>query len=200
MTPKPRYRRSLPNSESETPRTARNEPGGPLVVPVVEFTVHEDDSMTVTIDGASHNPPPFAPGWRRESFPTILDDLTARLQTPLRVHVREADGSTFTDIITPPRTRRADLSSPLVTPISLQTASPPMAATQRVAAELHQVSGSGFVPGEDVAIAIIHTHSDAAGDGSARALLTPEQVASAHTGEVILFGRISGTLVIGRPE
>lgn len=200
MTPKSRYRRTLPNSESEAPRMARNEPDGPLVVPVVEFTVHEDGSVAVTIDGAPHSPPPFAPGWRRESFPMILDDLTARLQTPLRVHVREADGSTFTDIITPPRTRRTDVTSALVTPASLLLASPPMAAAQRTTAELHQVSGSGFVPGEDVAIAIIHTHSDAAGDGSARALLTLEQEASAHTGEVILFGRISGTIVIGRPE
>ena len=200
MTPKPRYRRNAPTPESQTSKMSKDEAGGPLVVPVVEFTVHEDGSMTVTMDGARHSSPPFAPGWRRESFPMILDELTARLQTPLRVHVREADGSTFTDIITPPRTRRTDLPSALVTPTSLLSASPPMAATRRATAELHQVSGSGFVSGEDVAIAIIHAHSDAAGDGSARALLTPEQVASAHTGEVILFGRISGTIVIGRPE
>ena len=178
MTPKPRYRRADPTSESGA--------GGPLVIPVVEFTVHADGSMTVTIDGAAHNPPPFAPGWRRESFPAILDELAARLQTPLRVHVREADGTTFTDIITPPRTRRTN--SPL--PFDESSAAP----------VVRQVSGGGFVPGEDVAVAIIHAHSDAAGDGTAHALLTSEQVAAAHTGEVILFGRISGTLVIGRTE
>ncbi|WP_294179735.1 hypothetical protein [uncultured Schumannella sp.] len=185
MTPKPRYRRALPTSESEA--------GGPLIIPVVEFTVHEDGSMTVTIDGAPHNPPPFAPGWRRDSFPTILDDLAALLQTPLRVHVREADGSTFTDIITPPRARRTE---PLLSPDWSSGAPVPRLAVPVV----HQVSGAGFVPGEDVAVAIIHAHSDAAGDGTARALLTSEQVTAAHTGEVILFGRISGTLVIGRPE
>lgn len=185
MTPKPRYRRADPTSESGA--------GGPQVIPVVEFSVHDDGSMTVTIDGAPHNPPPFAPGWRRESFPTILDELAVRLQTPLRVHVREADGSTFTDIITPPRARRADA------PLSFDESS--AAPVPRSAVPVvRQVSGGGFVPGEDVAVAIIHAHSDAAGDGTARALLTPEQVAAAHTGEVILFGRISGTIVIGRPE
>lgn len=185
MTPLPRYRRAHPTSESEA--------GGPLVVPVVEFTVHEDGNMTVTVDRAPHNPPPFAPGWRRDSFPTILDELAERLQTPLRVHVREADGATFTDIITPPRTRRAN--SPL--PLDVSSAAPvPRSAVPVV----RQILGGGFVPGEDVAVAIIHAHSEAAGDGTARALLTPEQVAAAHTGEVILFGRISGTVVIGRPE
>lgn len=185
VTPKPRYRRALTAPE--------NEAGGPLAIPVVEFTVHEDGSMTVTIDSAPHNPPPFAPGWRRESFPTILDELAARLQTPLRVHVREADGTTFTDIITPPRTGRTD--STLAINGSSSAPVPRSAVPVK-----HQVSGGGFVPGEDVAVAIIHAHSDAASDGTARALLTPEQVAAAHTGEVILFGRISGTIVIGRPE
>jgi hypothetical protein len=58
--------------------------------------------------------------------------------------------------------------------------------------------GSGFVPGEDVAVAIIHAHSDASGDGTARALLTVEQAAAAVSGEVILLGRVSGALTIGR--
>lgn len=171
-----------------------------MVVPVVEFTVNGDGTMTVTIDGAPHAPAPFAPPWRRESFPAILDALTARLQTPLRIHVREADGETFTDIITPPRTRHAKHPPASFTPPST-VASPPVATHPATAAPMvHQVSGSGFVPGEDVAVAIIHAHSDAGSDGTAHALLTPEQLASSPTGEIILFGRISGTLVIGRPE
>ncbi len=73
--------------------------------------------------------------------------------------------------------------------------SPPVRAAQPV---LHQVEGAGFVPGEDVAVAIIHAHTDAGGDGTARALLTAEQAAVGVTGEVILLGRVSGTLTIGR--
>jgi len=159
---------------------------------VVEFVIDADGAMTVTVDSVPHVPEPFAPGWRRESFPTILDALTARHRTPLRVQVREADGSMFTDIITPPRERPTP--KPWEPPAPEKVA-PPVPAARPV---LHQVEGAGFVPGEDVAVAIIHAHSDASPDGTARALLTAEQVAVAATGEVILLGRVSGTLTISR--
>ncbi len=162
-------------------------------MPVVEFTIDGDGSMTVAADGVPYLPEPFAPTWRRESFPMILDTLTARYRTPLRVQVREADGSTFTDIITPPRERLAP--TPWEAPTTVTVTPPPRSAAPPV---LHQVAGLGFVPGEDVAVAIIHAHSDASGDGTARALLTTEQAAAAVTGEVILLGRVSGTLTIGR--
>lgn len=192
MTPKPRYRRTHPDHQPPSmAKSPKSESGGPVVVPVVEFTIDDDGSMTVTVDGVPHLPEPFAPGWRRESFPTILDTLTARYRTPLRVQVREADGSTFTDIITPPRERPAP--KPWEAPPA--SASPLLPAARPV---LHQVAGSGFVPGEDVAVAIIHAHSDAAQDGTARALLTAQQAAAAVTGEVILLGRVSGTLTVSR--
>ena len=195
MTPKPRYRRTHPNHQP--PKTAKPEPGGPVVVPVVEFTITANGSMTVTVDGEAYQPEPFAPGWRREAFPTILDALTARYRSPLRVQVHEADGSTFTDIITPPRERPTpkpwEARAPAPAPVAV--VSPPVPAAQPV---LHQVAGSGFVAGEDVAVAIIHAHTDASTDGTARTLLTADQAALAVTGEVILLGRISGTLSIGR--
>ncbi|MCT2090277.1 hypothetical protein M3D92_13400 [Micrococcus terreus] len=160
-------------------------------MPVVKFTITADGAMTVTVDGRPYLPEPFAPGWRREAFPTILDALTARYRAPLRVH--EADGSTFTDIITPPRERPTPKPWEARTPAA--AVSPPVRAAQPV---LHQVEGVGFVPGEDVAVAVIHAHTDASSDGTARALLTTEQAALAVTGEVVLLGRISGTLSIGR--
>ncbi|SJM62832.1 hypothetical protein CZ674_08585 [Agrococcus casei LMG 22410] len=159
---------------------------------MVQFTISADGSMAVTLDGAPYLPEPFAPALRRESFPAILDTLAARYRTPLRVQVREADGSTFTDIITPPRERPS--ARPWERPA-------PEATTRPVAAVppvLHRVAGAGFVPGEDVGVAIIHAHSDASPDGTVRALLTTEQAAAAVTGEVILLGRVSGTLVVSR--
>ncbi len=196
MTRTPRYRRTP--SEHESARKAKDDAGGPVTVPVVDIIVHTDDSMTVTIDGTPYLPEPFAPGWRRESFPAILDTLTARHRTPLRVQVREADGSTFTDIITPPRTRAPEpWAIPPAVTVPQVVAPPPVGA---VPAVLHQVVGSRFVPGEDVAVAIIHAHSDAGNDGTARALLTAEHLAAAHTGEVILLGRVSGTVAIGRTQ
>jgi len=194
VTPKPRYRRTHPNHQPpKTAKPPKSEPGGPVVVPVVEFTITADGSMTVTADGVAYLPEPFAPGWRREAFPTILDALTARYRSPLRVQVHEADGSTFTDIITPPRERPTP--KPWETPAPVAVVSAPVPTAQPV---LHQVAGAGFVPGEDVAVAIIHAHTDASGDGTARTLLTTEQAALAVTGEVILLGRISSTLTVGR--
>ena len=186
MTPKPRYRRTTP--DTQPPTTPVPPGGGPVVLPVVEFTISADGAMTVTVDGAPYLPEPFAPGWRRESFPAILDTLAARYRTPLRVQVREADGSTFTDIITPPRERPT--TRPWERPAP-ETLTPPVTAVPPV---LHQVAGAGFVPGEDVAVAIIHAHSDASLDGTARALLTAQQAATAVTGEVIPLGGVSGTL------
>ena len=196
MTPKPRYRRTHPDHQPpKAPKPPKTEPGGPVVVPVVEFTITADGAMTVTVDGRPYLPEPFAPGWRREAFPTILDALTAQYRSPLRVQVHEADGSTFTDIITPPRERTTPKPWEASAPAPVAVVSPPVPAAQPV---LHQVAGSGFVAGEDVAVAIIHAHTDASGDGTARALLTAEQAALAVTGEVILLGRISGTVTVGR--
>lgn len=191
MTPKPRYRRTHPDHQH--PVASKPEPGGPVVVPVVEFTIIADGAMTVTVDGVAYLPEPFAPAWRRDAFPTILDALIAQYRSPLRVQVREADGSAFTDIITPPRERPA--LRPWEVPAPGDVVAAPVRAVPPV---LHQVEGAGFVPGEDVAVAIIHAHTDASSDGTARALLTAEQAALAVTGEVILLGRVSGTLSIGR--
>jgi hypothetical protein len=51
-----------------------------------------------------------------------------------------------------------------------------------------------------VAIAVVIAHGDAAPDGTMRGLLTADQLAASPTHEVILLGRVSGTLTIGHPE
>ncbi len=180
--PRPRYRR--------TPGTELDEGtvGVPVVLPHVVMVVAPDGRMTVTIDGAPHEPEPFAPPWRRESFASILDQLTSQRRSPVRVEVREADGTVFTDIITPGRRRRPE------------PAEPEQAAPAPGLPELVVLRGEGFVPGEDVAVAVVITHGDAAPDGTMRGLLTADQLATSPTREVILLGRISGALTIGHPE
>ena len=86
MTPKPRSRRTTP--DTQPPTTPVPPGGGPVVLPVVEFTITADGAMTATVDGHPYLPEPFAPGWRREAFPTILDALTAQYRSPLRVQGR----------------------------------------------------------------------------------------------------------------
>ena len=61
-----------------------------------------------------------------------------------------------------------------------------------------EVDGESFVPGEDVAVAVIVGHTDAARTGTARALVDLDDLPTTSTAEVILFGRISGTTAIRR--
>lgn len=177
--PRPRYKRTTePEHRDETV---------PVVLPNVVMEVASDGRMTVTVDGALYEPEPFAPAWRREDFARVLDQLTEQRRSPVRVEVREADGSMFTDIITP-GTRH---------PRPAPTTEPP---ARQAMPELVTLHGEGFVPGEDVAVAVVIAHGDATPDGTMRALLTAEQAASSPTREVILLGRVSGTLIIGHPE
>lgn len=223
MNPKPTYRRtSAPRpSTALNPADQRQPHDGPLTIPAVDFTIYEGGTMTVTIDGTQYAPEPYAPPWQRNSFPMIIDTLTAHYQTPIRVLVREADGSTFTDIITPPKARATDApisTSAPVAPVAptfpspFTTVPPPIAAvhahspSQQVLPQhpvpslIHEVSAEGFVPGEDVAVAVITTHCDASNNGITRVLLAAEQLAASPTNEVIMLGRVSGTLIVGRPE
>jgi hypothetical protein len=174
-------------------RTTASEPGDreesvPVMLPLVVIVIAGDGRMTVTVDGVPFEPEPFAPPWRREDFARVLDQLTEQRRSPVRVEVREADGSTFTDIITPPRRRRTEADPA------------PEPPTGRAMPELVTLHGEGFVPGEDVAIAVVIAHGDAAHDGTMRGLLTVDQLTVSPTREVILLGRISGTLTIGHPE
>jgi len=181
MMPRPRYKRTLSEPHPEDERVV------PVVLPHVVMTVDVDGTMTVTVDGRPHEPEPFAPPWRRDSFPQVLDQLTEQRRSPVRVEVHEADGTVFTDIITPTRRRRPDPEASL----------PPTTTASPSLVVLH---GEGFVPGEDVAVAVVIAHGDAAGDGTMRGLLTPDQLAASPTREVVLLGRVSGTLTIGHPQ
>ncbi len=180
--PRPRYKRTPGDEPNEG--TA----GVPIVLPHVIMVVAPDGRMTVTIDGAPYEPEPFAPPWRRESFASILDQLTGQRRSPVRVEVRETDGTVFTDIITPGKRRRPE-------PVEPGAVAPAPALPQLVV--LH---GEGLVPGEDVAVAVVIAHVDAAPDGTVRGLLTVDQLATSPTREVILLGRVSGTMTIGHPQ
>ena len=170
----------------------RSETDQPVSIPTVVLTVHEDGILTATLDGAPLTPPQWAPPWRRESFPQIIDQASNDRTRPVRVEVREADGSVFTDLITA-RPRRA-LPEPEPEPTVVAKPTPGLPV-------FHQIEGDGFVPGEDVAVAIITGHTDAAHTGTARVRVDPANpIPDPATGrvEVLLLGRISGATVIRR--
>ena len=174
--------------------TRDHEPEVPVDLPNVVVTVAANGTLTAAVDGIAH-PQPAAGAWTRATFGALMDEITKDRTISVRVEVRECDGGVFTDIIharkrTPP-VRVTEQESVPVTRRGRRVATPR-------ALRLMEVDGEGFVPGEDVAVAVIVSHTDAAGTGTARALVDLDDLPHGSTGEVILFGRISGTTSVRR--
>ncbi len=161
-----------------------------VVLPHVRITVDDTGALAVSIDDQ-----PLTPDrdtvWTRDDIAHVLDTVTRDRTVAVRIEVRENDGTVFTDIIHARRSPRpSDITSQLA-----EVAPDDEARLQRP--RLVELSGDGFVPGEDVAVAVIVSHTDATGTGIARALLDLDRLAPLlheGRGEVILLGRISGTM------
>lgn len=160
--------------------------GVPVEFPLVRMNVHDDGAMTVLVDGEVYAPPEHAPAWHRGSFSTVLDAITTRLNSAVKVIVVEHDGSTFTDIVTPRR------SIPAVDPAVHGAPEGPPCVPQLVS-----VTGSGFLAGEEVAVAPVVAHAGAAPDGRIQALLASDRLPTGVV-ELLLLGRVSGAVQIVR--
>lgn len=157
----------------------------PVSMPLIRLDVHDDGTMSATVDGEPLVPPPGEGTWRRSSFARIIDQVTTDRMIPARVEVTEADGSTFTDII--PATSRTTSPEP----------APALPEPEPVAVpRLREVTGEGFVPGEDIAVCRIMAHTDASGTGTARALIDLGRDHPNTGDEVVLLGWVSGTFVV----
>jgi hypothetical protein len=173
-------RRSDPNDDSTAP----------VELPHVLVTVAEDGTLAATVDGTPF-PSPDASAWTRATFGPLMDAITNDRTIAVRVEVRENDGSVFTDILRTRKPRRA--VAPPETPVPETRRSRHARRVPRLA----EVTAEGFVPGEDVAVATIASHTDATGTGEARVLIDLDDLPDGMY-EVILFGRISGTLAVRR--
>ncbi|SJN47352.1 hypothetical protein FM104_16010 [Microbacterium esteraromaticum] len=149
----------------------------PAVLPQILLEAVSADTLVVTVNGDRLAATPI----RRDEIATTVTGLVARLGSPTRVEVRELDGSVHADILTPPTPQPDSLFAP-----------PETASSGVVVPQLWECTGDGFVPGEDVAVALILRHTTADLTGTARALVDRDEQ-PAITGEVILLGRISGT-------
>lgn len=161
----------------------------PVVVPHLVLDVHEDGTLTATLNHHPVAAPEDVGAWRRAMFAQIIDHVTHDRATPVRVTVHEVDGSTFTDIL--PAAKRP---TPEPDPDSQPEPVKKPGRRRRGADPIRVDGGDGFISGEDIAVALIIAHTDAAPDGRARALLDPQVVAAAKAGEVVLVGRVSGTI------
>jgi len=166
---------SMINAAAPYRRDDRQAVRVPVVMPLVEVDVDEDGYLTITLDREPYS----ADGsLTRDDLKRVLDDIAADLGTAIRVEVREADRSTFTDIVTPERPKLA-----MVKP--MREATTPIGV----------VAGEGFLAGEEVAVAVVVAHQVASTDGIAR-LRLPHALLEMHPGLVVFMGKKSGTVIV----
>jgi hypothetical protein len=136
----------------------------PVVLSVVHVAIDADGVMAVDVDGV---PRDSEQSRTRGDLRTVIDEITSELGAPVRVEVREADGSTYSDIATPP------------TPAPAAAEASPTTSTPSLA-------GAGFQPGEEVALAYVVVRQNADADGKASLNLPPALLAATRGGLVIL--------------
>lgn len=158
----------------------------PVSLPLAIITVGEMGVITATLDGDDFQPAPFAPPWTRADFGTLLDALTAHRSHTIRIEVRESNGSVFTDIIEAQRPTNmpgpsAEAPEPSVTRRARRGRIP----------RLVEVKASGFIPGEDVTVAITVPGTEGDGHGNARAVIDLDLISDRVT-EAVFIGDISG--------
>lgn len=177
----------LCNMNSRSPGEVQFET--PVNLPIASILVDERGAMHVTYDGHEFLPPTPDIEWSRARFGELLDALSAHRKRTVRVEVREYDGSVFTDIVHATRRERMAAEPPV--PDATRR------ARHRRTHQLIEVRGSGFIPGEDVTVALSVSSAEGAADGTARAVIDLSQVADGNA-EFLLIGRVSGVIVTER--
>lgn len=147
----------------------------PVVLTTVRFDIDTEGRVRVSVDGQQ-----YAGGQElsRKDLRPLVDEITTNLGAAVRVEIHEADGTTYTDIETPP-----ELPTPGATKPELETATPTLA-------------GAGFRPGEQVALACVVARQIADPDGHAAINLPPALLTATHNGRLVLLGLTSRTVAI----
>ena len=144
----------------------------PVVLSVVHVAIDAEGVLSVDVDGV---PRDSEQGRTRGDLRAVIDEITSDLGAPVRVEVREADGSTFTDVATPRESSAAAAAEP-------SPSSPPPA-----------LAGAGFQPGEEVALAYVVVRQNADSEGNASLNLPPALIAATRGG-LVLLGMTSRTV------
>lgn len=181
-------------SSMRTHRDSSDLPEPSLVsLPLAIITVGEIGAVSATLDGIEFASPAQAESWSRAQFGELLDALTLGRKRTVRIEVHESDGTVFTDIIHAKRLKHGDQVAELVPPAGPQS----RRARRDPPPQLLEVSGNGFIPGEDITVAIPVSSAEGNATGDARAVIDLSQLLD-HATEVILIGHISGRIVTER--
>jgi hypothetical protein len=152
----------------------------PAVLKTVHVTIAVDGHLAIDIDGDSY---PAAPESVRGDLQDILDEITTKLGTPVKVEVREHDGTTYSDLAMP--------AAPLETTPRPRAA--PVAAVNAQSAAPGGLSGTRFHPGEEVAVAFVVCTQAAGADGQAAMRLPPALLAKSGL-RMLLVGLTSAVV------
>lgn len=168
------------------PKRATETGGVPAVLPLVVFETHESDQLVMTVNGDKSTVETLD----RNDIGTRLSELMAGFGVPTRVEIHEQDGTVHADILQPPPKPTEQDESPELGELEHPR------GRRRKQPDLVELEATGFVPGEDVAVAVVLRHGSAGPDGRARALIDRTEIPGADGAEVVLLGRISGTTAV----
>lgn len=165
----------------------------PIRLPLAIVTVGEMGGASATLDGIDVPPPIYADHWSRAQFGELLDTLTQQRSRSIRLEVRESDGSVFTEII------HAGRGTAEATKVTTQPAAQPDSRRARRGRppRLIEITGGGFIQGEDVLVAIPVSTAEGDASGVARAVIYLDQLVN-QAREVALIGYVSGRIVTER--
>ncbi len=167
------------------------QPEPPLVdLPLAVVNVGEMGTVSATFDGVDVPPPVDADHWSRERFGQLLDALTQERTRSIRLEVRESDGRVFTEII---YSRRGATNAP-ITEETQSVSSKNRRARRGRPPRLFEITGSGFIPGEDILVAVPFSTAEGNESGVTRAIVDLDQLLS-HANELALIGYVSGRIV-----
>jgi hypothetical protein len=147
----------------------------PVLMPLVEVDIDDEGYLTVSLDREPYS----ADGsLTRGDLKTLVSDIATDLRTPIRVEVREADNSSFVDVVMPRQ----------------QAAEPAPPGARAALVSVFGISGDGFSAGEQVEVCVVVARQIADGDGTAQLRLPPALLAE-HP-RVVLVGRTSGVVAL----
>jgi hypothetical protein len=148
----------------------------PVVLAQVLVTVDESGRARVRVDGIEHPDGPVDRG----QLGGVLASVAEAADGAVRVEIHEPDGTSYADILQPPRRRPA----PRQEKDAGRTARGPV------------LRAEGFAPGETVLVAVLATSIRADADGAVCLHAAPSR--PRRLDELILFGLASRRTVFGR--